>query len=131
MALGLVARLAPREPALLRRALLRGGAVVVALRQGLFGEANLLAVALPEKDGGSELGLQALLLLCEEAGRTTPSQSLASHLDSIELYVPPLSAELLKAAWATKPRTRDSRARHAEHARTLTFAALSAQAGLA
>ena len=33
------------------------------------------------------------------------AQTLAAHLDSLaELYVPPLSAQLLKAAWASKTR---------------------------
>ena len=36
-----------------------------------------------------------------------PSQNLAAHLDAIELYVPPLTAELLKAAWSSKARARE------------------------
>ena len=39
------------------------------------------------------------------------SQSLAAHLESVgELYVPPLSAQLLKAAWASKARATTDRA---------------------
>ena len=42
----------------------------------------------------------------EEGGERPPglpsAQSLRAHLDAIELYVPPLSAELLKATWQGK-----------------------------
>ena len=46
--------------------------------------------------------------LAEEGGvvgaHAKPSQRLYDHLDHIELYMPPLSSSLLKAAWASKAR---------------------------
>ena len=36
-----------------------------------------------------------------------PSESLNAHLDSIELYVPPLSGALLKAAYTSVARERE------------------------
>ena len=48
--------------------------------------------------------------LADERG-PKPSQSLAAHLDNLgELYVPPLSQSLLKAAWASKARETADRA---------------------
>jgi len=64
-----------------------------------LGEANLLAVALPEKDGGSELGLHALLLLCEEAGRTTAPVPLYASIVCAALPLAEFGSDALKAKY--------------------------------
>ncbi len=62
-----------------------------------LGDANLLGVALPEKDGGSELGLQALLLLLEEAGRTTAPIPLYASIVCSALPIAQFGSDALKA----------------------------------
>jgi len=64
-----------------------------------LGEANLLGLALPEKDGGSELGLQSLLLLCQEAGRTTAPIPLHASIVCAALPIAEFGSDAQRAKW--------------------------------
>lgn len=62
-------------------------------------EANLLGVALPEADGGSDLGLHALLLLMEEAGRAAARVPLYETIVCAALPISRFGSEAQKARY--------------------------------
>jgi alkylation response protein AidB-like acyl-CoA dehydrogenase len=62
-------------------------------------EANLLGVALPEKQGGSDYGLTALLILLEEAGRCTAPVPLLANLVQGAQTIARFGSEAQKDRW--------------------------------
>ena len=64
-----------------------------------LGEANLLGLALPEKDGGSELGFHALLLLMEEAGRASARVPLYASVVCSAMPIAQFGSDALKARY--------------------------------
>ena len=73
-----------------------GDSIDVALWKAL-GDANLIGVAIPEKDGGSELGFQAFLLLCEEAGRAAARVPLYASVVCTAMPIAEFGSDALKA----------------------------------
>lgn len=66
---------------------------------GALAEANLLGVALPEKQGGSEYGLGTLLVLLEEAGRSVAAVPLLTTLAECGLTLARFGTEAQCDRW--------------------------------
>jgi alkylation response protein AidB-like acyl-CoA dehydrogenase len=62
-------------------------------------EANLLGVALPEKQGGSDMGLGALFVLLEEAGRALAPVPLLQTLVYAALPLAAFGTDAQKESW--------------------------------
>ncbi len=62
-------------------------------------EANLLGVALPEKQGGSDYGLTALLILLEEAGRALAPVPLLSNLVQAAQTIAAFGSDAQRNRW--------------------------------
>ena len=94
-------------------------------------EKELILEAVYGKDGADEEGGEGAgfgdgpRFGSPAVAKSRSSQTLAAHLGAIELYVPPLCAELLKATWAAKAREREESKSATERAERARQAAMN------